>query len=249
MTEVIAPSHYAADTELLSGKIILITGAGAGLGRATAIAAARSGATVVLAGRTVAKLEATYDQIMTVRGPEPAIYPINLSGATWKDYVDLASTLSDSLSGLDGLVHCAAHLKGFFPMEQIEPADWMENLQVNLTAPWALTRACLPLLKQSERASVVLIGDDASAYYGAYGITKAAQHTMMSIWSSELGDAGNPRMNVLYPGPMRTAIRSLGFPGELIEQAPEPDTAAVPAVLWLLGNDSLEVNGQKVVLA
>lgn len=246
MTAPILPSDYQAPERLLADRVILVTGAGSGLGQACAKAAAACGATVVLAGRTISKLEATYDEIVEAGGAEPAIYPINFSGASWKDHVELATTLRESLGGLDGIVHTAVHFKGFFPMEAVEPADWIENLQVNLTAPWALTRACLPLLRSSKNSSVVFVGDQAHAYYGAYGIAKAGLLEMMRTWSQEAGEVPCPRMNLLQPGAMRTGLRSKGFPGETASESTPPEQVA-PAVMWLLGADSGSLHGREIV--
>lgn len=245
MTAPTLPTDYSVPERLLADRVILVTGAGGGLGQACARAAAAAGATVVLAGRTISKLESSYDEIMAAGGPEPAIYPINFSGAGFKDYVELATTLRESLGGLDGIVHAAVHFKGFFPMDAVEPADWIENLQVNLTAPWALTRACLPLLRSSAESSVVFVGDQAHAYYGAYGIAKAGLLEMMRIWAQEAGDAPRPRMNLLQPGAMRTGLRSKGFPGETASESTPPEQIA-PAVVWLLGADSAPLHGQEL---
>ena len=245
MTAPTLPTDYSVPERLLADRVILVTGAGGGLGQACARAAAAAGATVVLAGRTISKLESSYDEIMAAGGPEPAIYPINFSGAGFKDYVELATTLRESLGGLDGIVHAAVHFKGFFPMDAVEPADWIENLQVNLTAPWALTRACLPLLRSSAESSVVFVGDKAHAYYGAYGIAKAGLLEMMRIWAQEAGDAPHPRMNLLQPGAMRTGLRSKGFPGETASESTPPEQIA-PAVVWLLGADSAPLHGQEL---
>ena len=245
MTAPTLPADYTVPERLLADRVILVTGAGGGLGQACARAAAAAGATVVLAGRTISKLESTYDEIVAAGGPEPAIYPINFSGAGFKDYVELATTLRESLGGLDGIVHAAVHFKGFFPMDAVEPADWIENLQVNLTAPWALTRACLPLLRSSTESSVVFVGDQAHAYYGAYGIAKAGLLEMMRIWAQEGGDNPRPRMNLLQPGAMRTGLRSKGFPGETASESTPPEQIA-PAVLWLLGADSAPLHGEEV---
>lgn len=241
------PSDYAPASNLLQGRRILITGAGDGLGRAAAIGCAALGATVVLLGRTVKKLEAVYDIIEKAGGPTPAIYPLHLGGASWRDYGDLAATLDRELGGLDGLLHCALHFKVYTPLSDVDAKDWIENLQVNLTAPFALTRHCLPLLAASKDASVVFVSDkpgrEPRAFGGAYGIAKAGIEQMMQMWSLELD--GNPqlRINSFDPGPLRTAFRLKGYPGEVLTESPLPETA-VPKLMWLLGPDSRGVSGQ-----
>lgn len=224
----------------LAGRNILITGAGDGLGRATAIACAQQQAGVVLLGRTVKKLEAVYDAIRAAGGPEPApepaIYPLNLAGANWNDYLELAATLERELGTLHGLIHCAAHFKEFRPLQDLEPKDWLEALQVNLTAPYALTRACLPLLQKSAGASVVFVTHPASTaqpYSGAYGVSKSALETLARTWSAELAPAAGVRVSTYDPGPLRTNLRARGYPGESPERNIPPESA-VPALLKLL---------------
>jgi NAD(P)-dependent dehydrogenase (short-subunit alcohol dehydrogenase family) len=240
------PTDYAPPANLLAGRRILITGAGDGLGRAAALGCAAHGATVILLGRTVKKLEKVYDAIEASGAPQPAIYPMHLAGAGWKDYADLAETFEREFGSLDGLLHCAAHFKAFSPMADIEPKDWVEGLQINLTAAYALTRNLLPLLRASADASVVFVTDrhgrEARAYDGVYGIAKAAIEQMMRIWAAELDAKSALRINSLNPGPMRSGVRLRGYPGERAESVPLPETV-VPRLLWLLGPDSRGVNG------
>lgn len=239
------PADYAPAADALAGRVVLITGAGAGLGRAVALACAAHGATVVLAGRTVAKLEATYDAIRAAGGAEAAIYPINFTGANWNDYEQLAATLEREFGRLDGLVHCAAHFKGYAPLADTDPRDWMEALQVNVTAAFALTRHCLALLEKVGDASVVLLSDECGrrgrAYAGAYGISKFALEGLMQVWAQELESGGRVRINTLDPGPLDTALRRRGYADS--HGARDP-AAAAPAVLWLLGADSRPASGR-----
>lgn len=243
----VLPPSYTPASDLLAERRILITGAGDGLGRATALACARHGATVVLLGKTVKKLEAVYDEIEALGGAQPAIYPLNLAGASWQDYSELAITMQEQLGGLDGLVHCAAQFKSFQPMSDIQPMDWIETLQVNLTAPFALTRQLLPVMADSGKASVVFVSDrhgrEAYAYDGIYGISKNALEHMLKTWTAELPADCGVRMNSFDPGPMRTGLRLKGFPGEHPSEMPAPETATA-ALLWLLGPDSNGISGQ-----
>lgn len=243
------PTDYRPAPDALRERVVLITGAGDGLGRAAAIGCAKHGATVVLLGRTVKKLEETYDAIRAAGGSDPAIYPMNLAGANWNDYVELAATLERELGALHGLAHCAAHFKEFAPLGSVEPREWMESLQVNLTAPFALTRACLPLLEKSADASVVFVSDEggrtSKRFEGAYGIAKQALEALMKNWASELPSTSGVRMNSFHPGRMRTALRARGFPGEPRDAAPPPESV-VPSLLWLLSRDSTGVNGRQL---
>jgi NAD(P)-dependent dehydrogenase (short-subunit alcohol dehydrogenase family) len=242
-----APSAYAPPANLLAQRVVLVTGAGDGLGRATALACARAGATLILLGRTVAKLEKAYDEIKAAGGAEPAIYPLNLAGATWNDYEQLAATLEREFGRLDGLVHCAAHFKSFAPLAAVEPKDWLESLQVNLTGPFALTRHCLPLLEK-DGASVVFVSDACGrkgrAYAGPYGVAKFALEGLMQAWAAEL-EGARVRVNSLDPGPMDTALRRKGYDPSV--GAPTP-AAAANALVWLLGKDSAPATGAAFTL-
>jgi NAD(P)-dependent dehydrogenase (short-subunit alcohol dehydrogenase family) len=241
------PPDYTPKHRLLKDRFILVTGAGDGLGRATALACAGLGATVVLLGRTVAKLEQVYDAILQGGGATPAIYPLNLAGASWNDYQELADTLERELGKLDGIVHCAAHFKTFAALEDVDPREWVEGLQVNLTGAYTLTRLCLPLMRKSSDASVVFVADASGrkpkAFHGIYGIAKTAVEAMAKTWAQEIELEPGLRINTFDPGPLRTQLRIKGYPGELMDKIPAPETA-VPTLLWLLGPDSRGVSGQ-----
>jgi NAD(P)-dependent dehydrogenase (short-subunit alcohol dehydrogenase family) len=219
--------------QALYGRVLLITGAGSGLGRAVALHAARMGATCVLVGKTVRSLEATFDDIVTAGGAMPAIYPVNLAGANWGDLAEVAITVDKQLGRLDGLCLSAAHFKTFTRMDDITPKEWLESLQVNLTANFALMRHCLPMLREAPAGRVMWVSDlggrMAKPFQGAYGVSKAAMEAMLGQWALELADTPL-RLHSLDPGPMRTGIRLKGYPGEVLEETPPPDAAAD----WLL---------------
>jgi len=244
------PEHPQLTPDALKGRVILITGAGDGLGRATAIAAAGCGATVVLLGRTIKKLEATYDAIEKIGGPQPGIVPLNLNGASWNDHLGVAETLEQEFGRLDGLVHCAAYFTGFMRLAELPPKEWMDSVQTNLTAAYVLTRNVLPLLEKSSDGNVVFVTDSAArspkAYQGAYGITKAALEAMSATWALESAKSHPQlRFNTFNPGPMRTALRVKGFSGEAASETPSPDQAA-RRLIWLLSDAGRSLSGLAV---
>jgi NAD(P)-dependent dehydrogenase (short-subunit alcohol dehydrogenase family) len=248
MTLPTLPADYTPRLGLLDGRVILVTGAGGAIGGAVSLACAQLGATVVLVGKTAAKLEAVYDRIAATAAPTPAILPMNLLSASWGDYQSLAETLEQEFGRLDGIVHAAAHFKAFTRLEDLDPREWLDALQVNLTAPYTLTRLLLPLLRRAADASVVFMADqggrEARPFHGVYGVSKASCETMMRTWAQELASERQLRFNSYYPGPVRSALRKRGYVADPPNQESQPPEACVPGLLWLLGPDSTGVSGQ-----
>ena len=241
--------EYQAPTDLLQGKIILVTGAGSGIGRTAALTYARHGATIILLGRTTSKLEAVYDEIEVNGWPQAAIYPMNLEGATEHDYASLAETLEKEFGHLDGLLHNAGLLGQLKPISQYNTHTWQQVMQVNLNAPFLLTRECLPLLRKADNASVIFtsssVGHKGRAHWGAYSVSKFATEGLMQTLADEEEGLSNVRVNSLNPGGTRTSMRASAFPGEDPQTRPTPEDI-MPAYLYLMGQDSLTVNGQTI---
>jgi NAD(P)-dependent dehydrogenase (short-subunit alcohol dehydrogenase family) len=239
---------YQPRPDLLAGRVILVTGAGDGIGAAAAMACAAHGATVILLGRTTRKLEKVYDAIEQAGYPQAAIYPMNLEGAAPKDYDDLAATIEQEFGRLDGLLHNASLLGTLTPLGQYDIEQWSKVMQVNLNAPFLLTRACLELLKKSDDASLLFttssVGRQGRAYWGAYAISKAANENMMQIWADELESNTHVRANSINPGAVRTSMRARAYPGEDPNTLPKPDDI-LATYLYLLGPDSNGVRGQQ----
>lgn len=243
------PADYQAPDNLLQDRVILVTGAGDGIGRAVAVAAAKHGATVVLLGKTVSKLEKVYDEIEQAGAPQAAIYPLHFEGATPSDFDQLALTLRENFGRLDGLVHVAAHLPYLSRIKDYEPEDWMKVMQVNLNGPVLLTQACYELLTASPEASVIFTTDqvavDVKPFWGAYAASKAALETTARMLVQEMADTP-VRINIIAPGPTLTALRKRVFPGEDNSTLKTPDKVA-PMYIWLLGRDSASTNGERIV--
>jgi NAD(P)-dependent dehydrogenase (short-subunit alcohol dehydrogenase family) len=242
----VAAMSYAPPPDLLKDAVILVTGAGDGIGRAIALAAAAHGATVVLLGRTLAKLEAVYDAIEQAGGAQPAIFPVDFEGATAHDYALLGERLDQTFGRVDGIVHCAATFPYLSRIDDYDADTWGKVLQVNLSAPFLLTQACLPLLRRAPAASVVFVSDAVGrhgrAYWGAYAVSKAGLERLSQVLADELAASGI-RVNTLDPGPTRTRLRAQAYPVE--DPSPlKPPEAVVPLLLWLLGPDGLGATGQ-----
>lgn len=240
---------YQARPELLQERIILITGAGDGIGKAAALACAGAGAKVILAGRTLAKLEQVYDEIVAANGSEPLIYPVDLEGATAEDYDELAVNLDQQFGRLDGLLLNAGILGQRTPLSNYRQDVWDKVIKVNVTAQFQMTQALMPVLEKSADASVIFtssgVGRVGRAFWGAYAVSKFAVEGMVQTWAAELKGMGSVRINCINPGGTSTNMRAQAFPAENPNQL---KTAAeiMPAYLYLLGPDSAEINGQSI---
>ncbi|WP_148864907.1 YciK family oxidoreductase [Marinobacter fonticola] len=242
--------HYEAPEDLLRDRIILVTGAGDGIGRCAAKTYAAYGATVILLGRTLSKLESVYDEIEAAGHPQPAIVPMNLEGAAVKDYEEVAMTIEESFGRIDGILHNAALLGQRTPVEFYDPETWDQLMRVNVTAPFLLTRALIPALRQSSDASVVFmsssVGRKSKAYWGAYSVSKFALEGLSQLLADELDDERhNVRVNSLNPGATRTNMRAHAYPAENPASNPTPEDI-MPAFLYLMGRDSHGITGQQI---
>jgi NAD(P)-dependent dehydrogenase (short-subunit alcohol dehydrogenase family) len=238
------PTGYRPAADLLADRTILVTGASGALGGAAARAYARHGATVVLLGKTVRRLEAIYDDIVRAGGPEPAIYPMNLEGAGPGDYEDLTQRLRDAFGHLDGLASCAALPGTPSPLEHQDVTEWLRVVHVNLHAPFLLSRSLLGLLRAAPDPALLFplsaLGRRARAYRGAYAVTQFALRGLVEVLADELEH--EVRVNCLDPGPLRSALRAASHPAEDRTRLADPQDV-VPALLYLIGPDAAGITG------
>lgn len=227
---------YAPSPNELDGRVILVTGATAGIGRAVARALAAHGATVLLHGRNAALLEALYQELKTL-GPEPAVAQLDLERAQGPEYQALTSEIEARYGRLDGLLHNAAILGDRTPIDNYDIALWQRVLHVNLTAPFVLTRCLLPLLRASADASVLFtssgVGNVGRAYWGAYSVSKFGVEGFAQVLGDEL-EKTRVRVNCINPGSTRTRLRARAYPAENPATLPPPESLVVP-YLFLLG--------------
>jgi NAD(P)-dependent dehydrogenase (short-subunit alcohol dehydrogenase family) len=239
-------TQYTAPADLLRDRVILVTGAGSGIGRALARAAAGLGATVILHGRSVRKLEALYDEIRSAGHPEPAIFPLDLARAKGEDYDRLSGAIEEQWGRLDGLVQNAGILGSRTPIEHHDVAEWQRVLHVNLTAPFILCRCLLPLMLKSDDASVIFtssgVGRRGKAYWGAYAVSKFGIEGLNQVLADELENKPGIRVNAVNPGPTRTSMRAAAYPAEDPMQLKTPEEI-LGVYLYLLGPESRGTSG------
>lgn len=233
----------------LTDHVILITGAGGGLGSTAAITLAKSGAHIILLDKNVAKLETVYDAIVSANAPEPVMYPFDLAGANENEYQELANKIDEKYGSLQGVLHSAVEFSAFTPIALHGTKEWGHTLNVNLNAPFLLTRVLLPVLQKSRHASIVFTSDSsarkAPAYFGAYGVSKIALEGLSGILAEELESSNKIRVNILIPGPVDSPLRKRAYPAEDKEKLPSMESL-VPVYLYLFGSQSIGTSGQAV---
>ena len=240
---------YTYPTDILRDRIILITGASDGIGRALALHAAELGAQVILHGRNVSKLEGVYDEIEALDGAaKPSIAVVDLATADGAAYQSLADNLQKEFGRLDGLVHNASILGDRFSIEQYDAATWQQVMHVNVTSAFALTQVCLPMLHVSKDASVVFtssgVGRSGRAFWGAYSVSKFATEGLSQVLADEHRH-GNLRANCVNPGATRTNMRLEAYPAEDRDALKRPEDI-LPTYIYLLGPDSRGVTGMSL---
>ncbi len=241
------PKTYEPPAGLLADRIILVTGASDGIGKALSIECARLGARVILHGRRQKALEAVHDEIEALgTAPAPSIAVIDLLKAQSGDYETLAKGIEDNFGRLDGLVHNASILGERYAIQQYDAVLWQQVMHVNVTAAFALTQVCLPAMLEAPDPSIIFtssgVGRTGKAFWGAYAVSKFATEGLSQVLADEHRQ-GKLRSNCVNPGATRTKMRLAAYPAEDRDKLKTPEEILSP-YLYLLGPDSAGVTGE-----
>ena len=243
-------TDYNITKNELKDKVVLVTGANRGFGRAMTFDLAKAGATVIMLGRDLGSLETTYDEVVDAGYQEPVLYPLDLEGATPEHYEQLQANLLEHFGQLDGLIHNAGIIGTMMPIEQYDIKLWYSTMQINVNAPFMLTQFLIPVLNKSDDARVLFlsssVGRDARAYWGAYGVSKFAIEGLSKTLSEEL-EKTNIRVNSLDPKRMRTKMRQIAYPAENADKNPLPESLS-PAIVYLMSEATKGLNGEQLTL-
>lgn len=232
----------------LSDRVILVTGAGYGIGRTAALTYARAGATVLLLGRTQQALNDTYDLIEAEGLAQPAVLPFDLEEKDEDQFRQLAELIAENFGHLDGVLLNAGVLGQRAPLESYHWETWQKVMQINVNGQFALMKHLLPLLRNAPAdASVIFtsssVGREGRAYWGAYAVSKFATEGLMQVMAQELENTSHIRVNSLNPGGTRTTMRAAAYPAENPASVPEAETL-MPAYLYLMSPASRQLHGQ-----
>jgi NAD(P)-dependent dehydrogenase (short-subunit alcohol dehydrogenase family) len=212
-------------TRPLENKIALVTGASRGIGRAAAIALGEAGAHVICVARTVGGLEETDDAIVKAGG-KATLVPLNLKDFAAIDR--LGASIFERWGRLDAFLGNAGVLGTLTPLTHLEPKDFADLLDINITANWRLIRSLDPLLRLSDAGRVLWMTSGAARkhtpFWGGYAMSKAALESLALTYAAEC-EGGKVKANLLNPGPIRTAMRKKAMPGE------DPATLKRPELL------------------
>ena len=241
---------FHAPESALADKIILITGASDGIGKALSIECAAKGATVIMLGRSQKKLERAHDEIVANGDRAPIIVPLDFMKAEGGVYLSLAEQIETDFGRLDGLVHCAGMLGEMTQIEDYDATVWQQVMHVNVTAAFALTKVCIPLIRKARGAIVFAsssVGRKGRAFWGAYSVSKFAVEGLAQTLADELGES-HVRVNVVNPGATHTNMRQQAYPAEDKTKIRAPEEVIGPFMYFLCddedGPNGLSVDAQ-----
>ncbi len=241
--------EYKPKKESLKDKVIVISGGGSGIGKAAALSFGNHGADLVLIGKSIENLESTYEDFLKTELKPPLLHSMDFESASEKDYQEINKVIMNEFGRLDGLLNNASILGDRTPLENYKFDVWKKVFEVNVHASFLLTKSLMPSLKLSKNASVIFtssgVGKIGKAYWGAYSLSKFSTESMMQIFSEELENTSNIRVNSINPGRVRTKMRASAYPAE--DPLSVSDAKDImSAYLYLMSDDSKEMRGLSI---
>jgi NAD(P)-dependent dehydrogenase (short-subunit alcohol dehydrogenase family) len=238
--------NYSIPDNSLSGKIILVTDAIQEIGYTASIAYAKYGATVIILGNDLEKLEVLYDEIVHCGYPEPVIHHIDFLNCKQQDYQEVANSINTNFGVLNGLLLTNEYLAELRPILQTPEQQWLSSFQLNVHSCFFMCKHLLAVMRKSNNASIILNSHDVSkgrAYWGAYSATKAAIESLMYTLADEEDGISSVRVNCINPGAVRTKLRAQAYPLEdPLSLATAEDI--MPTYMYLMGDDSIDTSGK-----
>ena len=228
----------------LSGRTILITGATDGIGKALAIEFSKLGANIILLGRDSSKLDTVYDQLEhSYESQKHLILEVDLALLNNESVHEIARVINDEYEALDGIINNAAILGTMTTLKDYELSRWDEVININLRAPFLLSRALIPALEDSRMPRIIFtssgVADVGRAFWGAYSVSKFGLKGLAEIFANELETTSSIKVFNFDPGATQTKMRASARPAE------DPNTLKTPnellnCYLWFFSEDSSE---------
>jgi len=236
-------NQYKPEENSFNQKYIVVTGATDGIGRALSIACAQLGAQLLLISKNEKKLETLIEEISTSSHENHNYYTIDFSTAGETDYIKFAEHLDEQNKPIDSLILNAGYIEALQGMRNFPLENWLRTITVNQHSPFMLAKCCIPFLEKSIDPSIIFSTHECNkAYWGAYGVAKSAQLSMMKILADELDSDKPIRVNGVDPSPVRTKLRLTNFPGINPDDFASPEEIIAP-YLFFVGAHSKGITG------
>ena len=222
---------------MTSSRIALVTGASRGIGRAAALALAKTGVHVIATGRTIGALEELDDEI-TAAGGQCTLVQMDLRDRP--ALTNLAAAIKERWGHLDIMIANAGVLGVLTPASHLDEEIWDEVIDTNLSAVWRMIRVFDGLLQAAPKGRAVVVTSSAAhgasyPFWSAYSASKAGVEALTQAWAAEV-QSTNVKVNLLDPGGVGTSMYGSAFPGANLKEMPQPEDIA-PAFVKLAAED------------
>jgi NAD(P)-dependent dehydrogenase (short-subunit alcohol dehydrogenase family) len=228
----------------LSGRTILITGATDGIGKVLAIEFSKLGSNIILLGRNSSKLDKVYDQLdNSLTSQKHLILQADLGLLNNDSAHEILHAIAEEFTSLDGIIHNAAILGTMTTLEDYELSRWDEVLNVNLRAPFLLTKTLKTILETSTLPRIIFtssgVANMGRAFWGAYSVSKFGLKGLAEIFANELETTSPIKVFNFDPGATQTKMRASARPAENPNSLKTPNDL-VNCYLWFFSEESSE---------